>query len=451
MTGGQLTTLIGLVLVAVGLGLLRWRLPAWYWLGFGWLVMLTRIVVTFRSVMEACGLTEQPSRWRIWVAAARNRQPSRMVPEVRRVRITRSGLVLRLKMQPGQEVQDFDAATERLRHSWRAHGVHVKALKPGFLEVRLIGYDVLRTVVMPRKIPTELLRVPVALRADGSLHVRDFRTSAHELVIGATESGKSVYLRGLFKGLAPQRVALVGIDCKWGVELGPFARRLSALACTPDEASELLDALVEDMTSRYELIRSAQHLDPASPLESITSDIWGLPEDIRPVPLVLFVDEVAELFLTSSKADEKRRDHMVTQLIRLAQLGRAAGLYLEVCGQRFGSELGTGATALRAQLSGRVAHRVNDEASAKMALADISIRAVAAATSIAATRPGTAVVGLLTGGWARIRSPFTSLDDAVAACVEHEALTPDIPALAAFRPHRPAVHVEAFELAADAF
>ncbi len=90
-----------------------------------------------------------------------------------------------------------------------------------------------------------------------------------------------------------------------------------------------------------------------------------------PHPIVVFVDEVAELFLVATRKDEERRDEMVTQLIRLAQLGRAAGIYLEVCGQRFGAELGKGATMLRAQLTGRVCHRVNDEASAKMALGDI--------------------------------------------------------------------------------
>ncbi|GAA3488946.1 FtsK/SpoIIIE domain-containing protein [Streptomyces cremeus] len=434
MTGGQIVSLIGLVLIVVGLGVLRWRRPAWYWLGFGALVALIRIRISFRSVMEACGLTEPPSRSRLWIAAATHREPVRMMPGIRWVRIIRSGLVLRLRMRPGQEVQDFEATTERLRHSWRMHGVHVHALKPGYLEIRLIGYDVLRKVVMPGEPGAGLLRVPVALRADGSAHLRDFRATPHELVVGATESGKSVYLRGLIKGLAPQQVALVGIDCKWGVELAPFARRLSALAVTPDEAGALLDALVGEMTSRFELVCAAQNLPPDAPLDAITSDIWGLPEDIRPVPLVVVVDEIAELFLLTNKADEKRRDHLVTQLIRLAQLGRAAGVYLEICGQRFGSELGPGATSLRAQLTGRVAHRVNDEGSAKMALGDVSPRAVGVVTAIAPTRPGTAVTALPTGGFARIRAPFTSLPDAVAVCAKYAHMTPDLPALDAFRP-----------------
>ncbi|MFF5128213.1 FtsK/SpoIIIE domain-containing protein [Streptomyces syringium] len=431
---GQIVSLIGLALVAGGLLVLRRQRPAWYWLTVGALITLVRVQITYESVMEACGLTERPSRMRLRIARVTGREASRLVPQLRRVKFTRTGLVLRIKMRPGQETHDFAVATERLRHSWRAHGVYVRSLRPGWLEVRVIAYDVLRRVTMPPKIPTELLRIPVSLRSDGLPHYRDFRTSAHELAVGATESGKSVYLRGLIKGLAPQPVALVGIDCKWGVELSPFAPRLSALACTPGEAAVLLDVLVQEMTDRFELIRAAQNLSPGTPLESITSDIWGLPEDIRPVPLVLFVDEVAELFLTASSVDEKRRDHMVMQLVRMGQLGRAAGMYLEVCGQRFGSELGKGATALRAQLSGRISHRVNDEASAKMSLGDISPLAVNAATAIPAERPGTAVAGDLSGGWTVIRSPLTSLHDAVAVCVRYAHMTPDIPALALFRP-----------------
>jgi len=140
---------------------------------------------------------------------------------------------------------------------------------------------------------------------------------------------------------------------------------------TRDEAAELLPVLIKEMEDRYDLIKVRQGIAPDLPDEEITSDIWGLPESERPVPIVLFVDEVAELFLTATRKDEERRDEMVTQLIRLAQLGRAAGIYLEVCGQRFGAELGKGATMLRAQLTGRVRHRVNDEASAKTALGDI--------------------------------------------------------------------------------
>ncbi|MFJ4953774.1 FtsK/SpoIIIE domain-containing protein, partial [Streptomyces sp. NPDC088760] len=182
------------------------------------------------------------------------------------------------------------------------------------------------------------------------------------------------------------------------------------------------------------LIKARQGIAHDTPDEEITSDVWGLPEHERPVPVVLFVDEVAELFMVATRKDEERRDEMVTQLIRLAQLGRAAGIYLEVCGQRFGAELGKGATMLRAQLTGRVCHRVNDEASAKMALGDIAPEAVMAACSIAPERPGLAVAGDTSGGWSRIRTPYLSLGDAAETCRRAVNLMPDLPALKPFRP-----------------
>jgi S-DNA-T family DNA segregation ATPase FtsK/SpoIIIE len=214
-----------------------------------------------------------------------------------------------------------------------------------------------------------------------------------------------MYLRNLLTGLAAQPVALVGIDCKRGVELAPFAPRLSAPATDPGQAAELLPALVKEMEDRYDLIKARQGIAPGTPEELITSDVWGLPEDERPAPIVLFVDEVAELFLVATRKEEERLDEMVTHLIRLAQLGRAAGIYLEVCGQRLGAELGKGATMLRAQLTGRVCHRVNDEASAKMALGDIAPEAVYAACAIAPELPGLAVVGDTSGGWSASAPP----------------------------------------------
>ncbi|NEA69104.1 plasmid transfer protein, partial [Streptomyces sp. SID12488] len=146
-----------------------------------------------------------------------------------------------------------------------------------------------------------------------------------------------------------------------------------------------------------------------------------------------------ELALFSNTTEKKRRERIVTALVRLVQLGRAAGIYVEICGQRFGAELGDGITMLRAQLTGRISHRVNDEASAKMAFADISPDAVLATTQIPVERPGMAVAGDSTGGWVRIRTPFTTMRQAVNACTTHAHRTPVLEGLEAFRPVLPAL------------
>ncbi|MGW7508924.1 FtsK/SpoIIIE domain-containing protein [Streptomyces massasporeus] len=426
---------VTLMLVVAAAGLLRWRRPAWYWLTFGVALATVRVLVRYASVMDACGLTVPPSRWRLALARVANRPvPESRAPRILRLRPTRTGLVLRLKLRPGQDAFDVAAATDRLRHSFGMYGVTSREVRSGVVEVRMTGYDVLKQVQMPTKTDTRPMRVPVALREDGSVHYRDYRAVPHGLTLGATESGKSVYQRNLVAGLAPMDVALVGIDCKQGVELFPLARRFSALADNPDTALELLEALVSHMEEVYQLIRAEQRISVAVPDAEIAADIWDLPDNIRPVPVVVLVDEVAELALFASKEEEKRRDRIITALVRLAQLGRAAGIYLEICGQRFGSELGKGITMLRAQLTGRTAHRVNDETSANMAFGDISPDAVLAAIQIPAETRGIAIAGDSTGGWHRIRAPHTSLRQAVNTCNKHADRTPDVPALAAYRP-----------------
>ncbi|MEU5663713.1 FtsK/SpoIIIE domain-containing protein [Streptomyces longwoodensis] len=411
-----------------GLGYAKVRAPRVYWSLVGLPVTWGRFTFSYRSTMDVCGLTVQPSRLRAFIARnVARREVLPVPPKVRRVRGTSTGLRVTLRLPAGLEPADLMAASERLRHAWGVHSVTVAETKPGFVELRMAGYDVLRRVRMPHRISLEGLAVPVALREDGTVFVRDYRKVPMALTLGANTSGKSVFQRNLIKGLAKLPVALVGIDCKRGVEQSAYAPRLSALATTPDDAASLLDVLVAEMEDRFDLLS----------LHGV-SDVWELPERSRPVPVVVLVDEVAELFLISSRKDEERRERIVTALIRLAQMARAVGIHLEICGQRFGSELGKGATMLRAQLTGRVVHRVNDKQTAEMGLADVAPEAVVAASLIPAERPGTAVAADSSGGWAKIRTPHTSRDEVVAVCRQFAHLVPDLPALDPYRPYVPA-------------
>ncbi|MCX4828260.1 FtsK/SpoIIIE domain-containing protein [Streptomyces sp. NBC_01016] len=427
---------ISVLAVVVGLALLlRWRRPAWFWMTFGVVYSVLKVRFRYASVMDACDLTVPASRFRLWLARLLNQEiPRQRVPRLMWIKPTRTGLRLRIRMQPGQDAFDYSSAVDRLRHAFGVHQVTSREIKPGVVEIAMTGYDVLRRVQMPAKIERKGLKVPVALVEDGSVYFRDYWSVPHSITIGASGSGKSVYQRRVIKELAALRVALVGIDCKQGVELSPLARRFSALADNPDDAAELLEALVDRMDEIYQVIRRVQRVSADTPDAEIAANIWDLPENERPVPIVLTIDEIAELALTTSRADEKRRTRIIVALVRLAQLGRAAGIFLDIYGQRFGSELGDGITMLRAQLTGRTAHRVNDESSSKMAFGDVSPHAVFAATQIRNDRPGMAVVGYSNGEWARIRTPHTTMREAVTACNKHDDLTPDIPELTRFRP-----------------
>ncbi|MFI9171667.1 FtsK/SpoIIIE domain-containing protein [Streptomyces lincolnensis] len=414
----------GVAAGAGGLGYAKYRAPRVYWSLVGLPVTWGRFTWTYRSTMEVCGLTVQPSGFSAFMARNVSRREVRPVPaKVRRVRPTSTGLRVTLRLPAGLEPADLTASTERLRHAWGVRSVTVVETKPGYVELRMTGYDVLARVKLPRKAHPRGLVVPVALREDGTVFERDYRKAPMALTLGANGSGKSMFQRNLIKGLAKLPVALVGIDCKRGVEQGRYASRLSALVTNPEDAGRLVDVLIAEMEERFDILA----------LHGV-SDLWELPDQVRPVPLVVLIDEIAELFLVTSRKDEPARDKTVMQLVRLGQMARAVGMYLEVCGQRFGSDLGRGATALRAQLTGRVVHRVNDKQTAEMGLGDIAPDAVSAVTAIAPDRPGVAVAGDTSGGWSRIRTPETSPNEAAAVCREFAHLTPALPFLAPFRP-----------------
>jgi S-DNA-T family DNA segregation ATPase FtsK/SpoIIIE len=243
--------------------------------------------------------------------------------------------------------------------------------------------------------------------------VIDFKTVPHLLNAGATQSGKSNLANAIIKGLSPQPVALVGFDLKGGVEFTPYAPRLSALATTRKECVDVLDDLVGELGNRMAACREAG-----------ARNVWGLAEELRPVPVVVLVDEVAELFLMADKSEKDEVARTGVALLRVAQLGRAFAVYLIVCGQRIGSDLGPGVTALRSQLSGRVCHRVNDPETATMTLGDLDPAALDAARAIPAETPGVCVIAGQDGSWHRARSVYVSEDEAEQAARDFAHLTP---------------------------
>src|SRR5262249_55737023 len=112
--GGLIMTVVSvaLALVVAAAGLLRWRRPAWYWMTFGVTLASLRVLVRYGTVMDACGLAVPPSRWRLALARATNRPaPESRPPRILLLRPTRTGLLLRLKLRPGQDAFDVAAAS----------------------------------------------------------------------------------------------------------------------------------------------------------------------------------------------------------------------------------------------------------------------------------------------------------------------------------------------------
>jgi S-DNA-T family DNA segregation ATPase FtsK/SpoIIIE len=174
----DLLTLVVWVGLLAALGVVatwtRTRHPALYWSVLGLPLSVIRLLTSYSSVMDACGLTVAPSRLRALAVRTATRREIRPVPPRRGLlRPTSTGLRFRLRLAPGQEPADVAASAERLRHAWGVHAVYVTPVKPGVVELRLVGFDVLRRVRMPKAARADGLRIPVALREDALPFVRE--------------------------------------------------------------------------------------------------------------------------------------------------------------------------------------------------------------------------------------------------------------------------------------
>ena len=140
----------------------------------------------------------------------------------------------------------------------------------------------------------------------------------HILIAGATGSGKSVLLNSMIVSLlfscTPESMVFVMIDPKQ-VELSKY-EGLPHLACpivkNHTDAVQTLEAVCAEMDKRYTRM-AAEGYKKAS--------------DMGLSSIVVVIDELADLMLTSKYECEQ-------SIVRIAQLGRAAGIHLIIATQR---------------------------------------------------------------------------------------------------------------------
>ena len=146
----------------------------------------------------------------------------------------------------------------------------------------------------------------------------DVANMPHMLIAGATGSGKSVALNTILCSMLysalPTTTQFVMVDPKQ-VELsayGGLPHLATPIITSAAEAVNALQAVNVAMDKRYKLMARKR---------TKNSDTIGLPRT------VIVIDELADLMLTSKKAVED-------SIIRIAQLGRAAGIHLIVATQK---------------------------------------------------------------------------------------------------------------------
>lgn len=188
---------------------------------------------------------------------------------------------------------------------------------------------------------------PAVLGVDSTSYplIVDLVDAPHMLVAGTTGSGKSVLLNTIICGLlvkrTPVRLRFVMIDPK-RVELSqykgvPHMERPPIK--TAEEAVEVLEKLVVVMEKRYSQMERRG-----------LKNVKGL--ELEFPRIVVVVDEFADLMLTAKKKIE-------TPIVRLAQLGRAAGIHLIIATQSPRKDVLTG--LIKANVPTRIALTTADQ------------------------------------------------------------------------------------------
>lgn len=219
--------------------------------------------------------------------------------------------------------------------------VDITSTTPDHMELLGLGdihtYDT-ATAWRPRP-ARDRLRVPIGIGDSGALVHLDIKESAqqgmgpHGLVIGATGSGKSEFLRTLVLGLtmthSSEQLNLVLVDFKGGATFAGMADMPHVSAVITNLANELTlvdrmqDALSGEMTRRQELLRDAGNYASIRDYEKARAN----GEDLAPMPsLFIVVDEFSEML--SAKPE------FIDLFVAIGRLGRSLGLHLLLASQR---------------------------------------------------------------------------------------------------------------------
>lgn len=204
------------------------------------------------------------------------------------------------------------------------------------------------------------LDVPLGRTVTGQVMTADLTKMPHLLIAGATGSGKSVAINVIITSILlkakPSQVKMLMIDPK-KVELSVYngiPHLLSPVVSEPKKAARALGKVVGEMERRYELFAAlgVRNLDGYNRMVEKENQNHTDPNEQQPtMPLILvIVDELADLMMTVSKDVEDA-------IVRIAQMGRAAGIHMILATQRPSVDVITG--LIKANVPSRIAFAVS--------------------------------------------------------------------------------------------
>ena len=232
----------------------------------------------------------------------------------------------------------------------------------------------------------------------GNIFVADLTKMPHLLIAGATGSGKSVSLNTMIVSIlykaTPDEVKFVMIDPKI-LELSIYdgiPHMMMPVVTDPKEASAALNALINEMETRYKIMNEAGVRN----IEGFNLKVKKGKIDYPQMPyIVVIIDELADLMMVSGKKVEMYVE-------RLAQKARASGIHLIVATQRPSVDVVTG--LIKANFPARISFKVTSKVDSRTILDTPGAEALLGRGDMLFMQPGSSSL-------TRIHGAFISEDE----------------------------------------
>lgn len=266
-----------------------------------------------------------------------------------------------LSPSPGIKLSRIVGLSDNIALSLASSDIRIEAPIPGKAAVGIEVPNKTKDSVMLKEIllSDEYIdiesNIPLVLGKDvsGKPIVSSIDKMPHLLIAGATGSGKSVCINTIIMSIifksSPDDVKLMLIDPKV-VELSIYnsiPHLLIPVVTDPKKASFALNWAVTEMEKRYKLFAQNSVRDAASyNKKQEDNKLDKLPS------IVIIIDELADLMMVAAQEIED-------YICRLAQMARAAGIYLIVATQRPSVDVITG--TIKANIPSRISFAVSSQ------------------------------------------------------------------------------------------
>lgn len=266
-----------------------------------------------------------------------------------------------LEPAPGVKLSKIVALNDNLSMALASPEIRIEAPIPGKAAVGIEVPNKIKDPVSVREmIESDEFKgkktdIPLTLGKDvsGEIIIAEIDKMPHLLIAGATGSGKSVCINSIITSIiyksSPDDVKLMLIDPKV-VELSVYngiPHLLIPVVTDPKKASLALSWAVGEMEKRYKAFAENSVRDLKS--FNIKMEKQGNIDEKMP-KIVIVVDELADLMMVCASEVED-------YIARLAQMARAAGIYLIIATQRPSVDVITG--TIKANIPSRIAFAVS--------------------------------------------------------------------------------------------